>query len=151
MGSRRSFFQMTLSGALASLLPLKWQNLTRPSEAANLTPYSIQIVYVSTVAVTQEMLYVENPMQINAINKSYVNAGRLLSINSYMEDGNFFNEYFFDNEASYLNWEMEMVLAKVVDRNLCRDIVTYEGKLRYVKPDDNRFNKQIIIHVSQHA
>jgi len=110
----------------ASVLPLNtekklFEAMTHPNFSLPTDIYSVKYTYQFENAeqMTEMLRQIENEKVIFQINDKYALSGKILDFKHSVSGTNIENLYIFDNEQSYMRWEEEMVLARVMDHDHC--------------------------------
>jgi hypothetical protein len=111
-----------------------------------LKPYRVSVVFVIDPSIEPQPLLdkMQNIEVAERINSEFRANGRLISFEIALRGHELRCRYTFDCEASYLDWEAQMVLDKALNRAYCKTIKTQEGDLG---PELAGFHKLITVHV----
>ncbi len=139
MRQRRFFLKNGFGGACAVLLSSgafapfakKRAEPTITTLSDDGKPYAVKIVYTFESEPLRELLLpkIEKTSLIEAINQKYQQSGQILSFTFRGYEQQATNSYVFNSERSYLEWEAEMILAKVMDQKYCGTVVVHREDL----------------------
>lgn len=144
MNARRSFLRKALAGVALTPLASSLPALARPGGSK---PYRVSLTFAFDPSVEPKQLIqkMQNLEVAERINAQFRAGGRLVSFDTALRGHELRCRYTFDCEASYLDWETQMVLERVLDRAYCKSIKTQEGDLG---PEFAGFHKLVTVHVA---